>query len=188
MARLRLQAGPAFAEELYGIGQISSPDNPDPGYQARLRLVCAGQNYAVPALLPGGQRRRQGSPYGPEVAVEGQLPHQPEAVERRELHLAGCRQNPDGERQVEQHPVLAKVTGRQACSHPPLRPRPSGVGNRGPDPAGSLLDRSTGQPDDVEVRQTQTYVYLDVDRPGVHPDHCNGRYLGEHAEDDKQGV
>ena len=119
-----------------------------------------------------GQKRREAAPGRPQTPVQRQLAEEGSTRQGLRRELTRCRQDRDGDREVEARPVLPELRRREVHRDPPVGERQARGRDRASDPRNALPDRRLGQPDYVDAGQLGGDPNFDFDG---HARHTNDR-------------
>ena len=147
-----------------GLGEVPDRDGLDPGEGGLGRRLRRTQDPRQPRAT-GALGDGEDSADGTDAAVEGELADDRVRRERVEWELSGCRQDREGDREIEGGSLLPEARRRQVHDDPPAGP----LEFSGRDPAADALLRllagAAGEPDDRERRHAALEVRFDLDAP-----------------------
>jgi len=96
-------------------------------------------------------KHRSQAPAGSaQSAVEGEFADQAATGELMALEQAGCRENADGNGQIEARAVLTQFRGCEIDGDPAIRETQTGGGDGASNSRNALTDRCFGEADDVD--------------------------------------
>ncbi len=145
---------------------VRDPDV-DPGGEARLRAVLAGNDHPTGARRSQAEGSRESAPHGAEPAVEGELADQGERPEAALVQSSCGGQDSDGDRQIQACAALSDPRGGKIDRDATKRDAPADRRDRGSDPGGALSHRRLGKADDVDPRDLGADPDLHLDRDAV---------------------
>ncbi len=167
-------------EEIGQLGQGRGTQNAQILHHPRLRQVLLGEDQRLEAGAAGREGHRQRTAHGPDAPLQAQLTEDRHAVKPLAVDLAGRRQHPQGNRQVERGALLADVGRGEVHRDPFQRKRVPGVGERRVHPLASFFYGALRQAHGRKRRQAVRDVGLDVDQVGVDAEHGGGADAGQH--------
>ncbi len=167
--------------------QVGGRRHDQPLDQARLGRILGRDHDPLEAGARRALRDGQRSARGPQLAAERQLAEDGRPSQRIGRRLAGGRQDPAGDREVEAGADLVHVRGREVDHHPSRGELELRVEHRRADPLARLAHGAVAQPDDRERGQPGADVDLDGDAQRVHPADRESGGAGEHGGDAKRG-
>ena len=170
--RARLD-GHLARQEPDGLGQGRHGHDLEVGDDGGLSGVGGGQDEALEFLLACRQGHRQGPPDGPHGPVERQFAHHRVVPEAGREHLAGGREGPQRQRQVERRALLLRIGRGQVDRDATVGPDVPGVLQGRGHAVLRFLDGRVGQPHDHHGRQAAADVELDLHRVPVNAVHAH---------------